>query len=294
MNNLLVVTAASTINLTSVNHNGLCLESSAPPVVLSLDGYVPQIGEWVLIKNQNDKTQDGIYQVDRQGILNPLTSYKLTRRDFAAKLKGDLLFYIKNGDAQKGDVWRITNDDNPITAGYTQLEFERIDLSTNLLQTDIIESKTTGEVCVNDKLVVDEIEGKTGGDIDIEGVNLSNGVINAVFCGDVEQNQITLNATISALEAYNVGNVNLPIGAKVGMIKIINVLNSDPLNIVGTTTSPITPSETATVGIPDSTGNDGPFGLTFVWLPSVSLGKNAWSLVSQSVPNNGVSITITP
>ena len=115
---IFVVKAASSPDDTYPNiapavHNGFSLKSLDPHDNFTIDGQELgvdiNVGDWILLKNQTAAEQNGMWYVKQ--IANSMLSipWILTRKDPAGTLRRDQLFYIKCGECQEGDLWRLTN-----------------------------------------------------------------------------------------------------------------------------------------------------------------------------------------
>ena len=123
-NNLIPVNLASITAITQVVHDGYSLTSTDPTFAnLILDGVAIAVGNWVLIKDQADTTQNGLYYVNQIG--NAIdTNWQMQRRHPADDLCQGQFFIILGGETLVGEPWRITSA-NPITAGASALAFAK-------------------------------------------------------------------------------------------------------------------------------------------------------------------------
>jgi len=92
---------------------------------LSVDSASPAAGDTVLVKNETDKTHNGLYAVTQAG--SGGTPYILTRvseMDTAAEFSGAMVA-IRLGTANAGSLWLLTAGD-PFVVGTTDAEFTHI------------------------------------------------------------------------------------------------------------------------------------------------------------------------
>jgi hypothetical protein len=122
--------AATTVNLTATYVNGASgvgatLTNSGAFSVFSVDGVTPTLKSRILIKNQTNTFQNGIYVLTNVGSLS--TSWVLTRAvDF------DSAFEIQPGDAVSVTSGTVNNDTNWLqTATVTTVGVSPITFTTN-------------------------------------------------------------------------------------------------------------------------------------------------------------------
>jgi len=94
-----VVTAASIANLANI-------VDGAPQ---SLDGKVLGLDADVLLMEQTDASENGIYNVDVVGTSDDGEWSRATERDAAAELPVGLLVYVINGDVNGGKMFRLVD-----------------------------------------------------------------------------------------------------------------------------------------------------------------------------------------
>lgn len=112
------VVAATTTNLNVIYNNGISgvnatLTNSGMQTVFSIDGYSPNVGDRVLIKNQTMQLQNGIYVVTDVGSIS--TDWILTRStdmDMTSDFNNATVL-ITNGLTQSNSAW-TQNQSNPI------------------------------------------------------------------------------------------------------------------------------------------------------------------------------------
>jgi len=103
------VAVGTTTNLSATYNNGTAgvgatLTATANGV-LTLDGYTPVLGDRILVKNQTDQTQDGIYVVSTLGTVSvPYVLTRSTDTNTSAELTGAYVF-INSGTGQADTSW---------------------------------------------------------------------------------------------------------------------------------------------------------------------------------------------
>lgn len=131
MPRIFTVDLATDAALTPVSHNGYTMQSTAmPPVVLTVDGVTADPGLWILVKDQADAAQNGLYQVINQGVAGT-TPWVIQRVSPASSLDNNMLVYVVAGTANANTMWRLDTAD-PITAGSTSLSWLQSSLVSSL------------------------------------------------------------------------------------------------------------------------------------------------------------------
>ncbi len=118
--------AASTANLTVTYNNGASgvgatLTNAGAQAAFAIDGYTPNVGDRILIKNQTTQTQNGIYTLTNAG--SGSTNWVLTRaidNNTPSSMDNATLF-VTNGTANINTAWTQTTP-NP-TIGTNNIVF---------------------------------------------------------------------------------------------------------------------------------------------------------------------------
>lgn len=106
-----------------------------------LDGYTLQDGERIMLKHQNDATENGIY--DAVDASDPTTWVRSSDFDDDADVTEGAFAFIRNGDTHGDQAYTVTTPD-PITVGtdpinWSQFSFAgELNAGTNLTKTDNI------------------------------------------------------------------------------------------------------------------------------------------------------------
>jgi hypothetical protein len=118
------VRVATTANLAAVYDAGNMTLTASADGVLTVDGLSPEAGNRILVKDQTDKTQNGIYIVTGPGSAGD--PYVLTRAgdfDRSEELLEGVRIAVAAGTSGKG-VWYLSSQ-APLTLDTSNLEFVR-------------------------------------------------------------------------------------------------------------------------------------------------------------------------
>jgi hypothetical protein len=97
--------------------NGVCV----------IDTVALAVSDRVLVKNQTDTTQNGIYTVSAIG--GPAAPFVLTRAgDFNSpdNIADGAFVFVNNGDKNKGSGWLVKLSETPVQLGSTQITFSQM------------------------------------------------------------------------------------------------------------------------------------------------------------------------
>lgn len=115
------VRVATTSNLSATYSSGVLTASSNG--VISIDGVTLALNDRVLVKNQSDAKQNGIYYVSQVG--SSSSPWKLTRApdaDTSDKVTAGLYVWVTEGNTNADSGWILTTND-PITLDTSTLTF---------------------------------------------------------------------------------------------------------------------------------------------------------------------------
>jgi hypothetical protein len=119
------VRAATTVNLAAdYDGTGKTLTADADGALI-VDGITLDVGERILVKNQTDKTQNGIYAVTDTG--DASTPFVLTRAadfDRSEELIPGVCIVVSAGTSNKG-TWTLISE-GTLTLDSSNLDFERL------------------------------------------------------------------------------------------------------------------------------------------------------------------------
>ena len=116
---------ASTANAAGTYNNGAGTITAGSNGAFSIDGQTPSASDRILLKNQTDATENGIYVVTTVG--DGASAYVLTRgpdADTAAELTGGTFFFVEEGTANADNGYVATHNGTP-TLGTTNITFSQ-------------------------------------------------------------------------------------------------------------------------------------------------------------------------
>ena len=116
---------ASTANVAGTYDNGAGTITAGSNGAFSIDGQTPSASDRVLLKDQSDATENGIYVVTTVG--DGSSAYVLTRgpdADTAAEITGGTFFFVEEGSANADNGYVATHNGTP-TLGTTDITFSQ-------------------------------------------------------------------------------------------------------------------------------------------------------------------------
>ena len=119
------VKLASTANVAGTYNNGNGTITAGSNGAISIDGVTPSANDRVLLKNQTDATENGLYLVTTVG--DGSTAYVLTRTpdaDAAAEITGGAFVFVEQGTANADNGYVFTHNGTP-TLGTTDITVEQ-------------------------------------------------------------------------------------------------------------------------------------------------------------------------
>jgi hypothetical protein len=119
------VKLASTANVAGTYNNGAGTITAGSNGAISIDGVTPSANDRVLLKNQTDATENGLYLVTTVG--DGSTAYVLTRTpdaDAAAEITGGAFVFVEQGTANADNGYVFTHNGTP-TLGTTDITVEQ-------------------------------------------------------------------------------------------------------------------------------------------------------------------------
>ena len=119
------VKVASTANVAGTYNNGNGTITAGSNGAISIDGVTPSASDRVLLKNQTDATENGLYLVTTVG--DGSTAYVLTRTpdaDAAAEITGGAFVFVEQGTANADNGYVFTHNGTP-TLGTTDITVEQ-------------------------------------------------------------------------------------------------------------------------------------------------------------------------
>ena len=119
------VKLASTANVAGTYNNSAGTITAGSNGAISIDGVTPSASDRVLLKNQTDATENGLYLVTTVG--DGSTAYVLTRTpdaDAAAEITGGAFVFVEQGTANADNGYVFTHNGTP-TLGTTDITVEQ-------------------------------------------------------------------------------------------------------------------------------------------------------------------------
>jgi len=119
------VKLASTANVAGTYNNGAGTITAGSNGAISIDGVTPSASDRILLKNQTDATENGLYLVTTVG--SGSAAYVLTRTpdaDAAAEITGGAFVFVEQGTANADNGYVFTHNGTP-TLGTTDITVEQ-------------------------------------------------------------------------------------------------------------------------------------------------------------------------
>jgi hypothetical protein len=192
---------ASTANIAGTYDNGAGTITAGSNGALSIDGQTPSASDRVLLKDQSDATENGIYVVTTVG--DGSSAYVLTRgpdADTAAELTGGTFFFVEEGSANADNGYVATHNGTP-TLGTDDITFSQFSGAGQISAGDALtKTGNTLDVAVDDTTI--EVSGDAL-QIKASGVGTNQIADTAVTAGklattlDLSGNTITLPSTFT-------------------------------------------------------------------------------------------------
>jgi len=159
------VKLASTANVAGTYNNGAGTITAGSNGAISIDGVTPSASDRVLLKNQTDATENGLYLVTTVG--SGSAAYVLTRTpdaDAAAEITGGAFVFVEQGTANADNGYVFTHNGTP-TLGTTDITVEQFSGAGQISAgAALTKSGNTLNVAVDDSTIEvssDELQIKT-------------------------------------------------------------------------------------------------------------------------------------
>ena len=159
------VKLASTANVAGTYDNSAGTITAGSNGAISIDGVTPSASDRVLLKNQTDATENGLYLVTTVG--DGSTAYVLTRTpdaDAAAEITGGAFVFVEQGTANADNGYVFTHNGTP-TLGTTDITVEQFSGAGQISAgSALTKSGNTLNVAVDDTTIEvssDELQIKT-------------------------------------------------------------------------------------------------------------------------------------
>jgi len=184
---------ASTANVAGTYNNGAGTITAGSNGALSIDGQTPSVDDRILLKDQTDPVQNGLYTVSVVG--DGSTAYVLTRTpdaDAAAEITGGSFVFVEGGSTNADNGYVFTHNGTP-TLGTTNIT--------------VAQFSGAGQISAGDALT------KTGNQLDVVADNSTIEVSSdalQVMDGGITATQLATNAvTTVKITDGNVTNAKL-------------------------------------------------------------------------------------
>ena len=203
---------ASTANVAGTYNNGAGTITAGSNGALSMDGGSPAIGQRVLLKDQTDNVQNGIYSVTTAG--NAGAAYVLTRAtdaDANAEISGGAFFFVEQGSANADNGYVTTHNGTP-TIGTDAITFEQFSGAGQISAgSALTKTGNTLNVAVDDSSI----------EINSDALRVkASGITNAMLAGSID-----LTAKVTGVLPVGNGGTGLSSIAK-GSILVANSANT--------------------------------------------------------------------
>ena len=203
---------ASTANVAGTYNNGAGTITAGSNGALSMDGGSPAIGQRVLLKDQTDNVQNGIYSVTTAG--NAGAAYVLTRAtdaDANAEISGGAFFFVEQGSANADNGYVTTHNGTP-TIGTDDITFEQFSGAGQISAgSALTKTGNTLNVAVDDSSI----------EINSDALRVkASGITNAMLAGSID-----LTAKVTGALPVGNGGTGLSSIAK-GSILVANSANT--------------------------------------------------------------------
>ena len=199
------VVAATTANLSATYDNTDGTLTGSANGAIAIDGVSVATGDRVLVKNQTDLTENGIYVVTDTGA-DGVRAFVLTRApdaDTANELTGGTFFFVERGTAFADSGFVATHNGVP-TFGTTDITFEQFSGAGQLSDGSGL-SKTGNTINVNTDDVTIEVNGSD--DLQLKDGGITNAKISASAA--IAQSKLNLNSATSRASATGITQADL-------------------------------------------------------------------------------------
>ncbi len=148
------VKVATTANLASTYNNGAGTLTASSNGALSIDGVTVSTNDRVLVKNQTDTKQNGIYVVTATGDgSNPFVLTRAGDADAASEITGGTFTFVEQGTANSENGFVFTHDGTP-TLGTTAITVTQFSGAGQITAGDALtKSGNTLNVAVDDSTI---------------------------------------------------------------------------------------------------------------------------------------------
>jgi len=228
---------ASTANVAGTYDNGAGTITAGSNGAFSIDGQTPSQNDRILLKDQTDPVENGIYVVTTVG--DGSSAYVLTRgpdADTAAEITGGTFFFVEEGSANADNGYVATHNGTP-TLGTTDITFSQFSGAGQISAGDALtKTGNTLDVAVDDSTIEvssDALQVKASG---ITSTELASNAVTTAKITDgnvtnakLANSGITITGSDSSSDAVALGET-LTIANGEG---IVTAISSNTLTITG-------------------------------------------------------------
>ena len=191
------VSLASTANVAGTYNNGAGTITAGSNGAISIDGVTPSASDRVLLKDQTDPVENGIYTVTTVG--DGSTAYVLTRApdaDTAAELTGGTFFFVEAGSTNADNGYVATHNGTP-TFGTTNITFSQFSGAGQISAGDAL-TKTGNQldVAVDDSTIEVSSDALQVKDAGITATQLATNAVTTIKITDANVTAAKLASTL--------------------------------------------------------------------------------------------------
>src|SRR5210317_73781 len=198
---------ASTANVAGTYDNGAGTITAGSNGALSIDGQTPSASDRVLLKDQSDATENGIYVVTTVG--DGSSAYVLTRgpdADTAAEITGGAFVFVEEGTANADNGYVFTHNGTP-TLGTTDITVAQFSGAGQISAGDALtKTGNTLDVAVDDTTI--EVSGDAL-QVKASGIGTNQIADTAVTEGKIANNAVTVDKLATTLDLSS-NTITLP------------------------------------------------------------------------------------
>jgi hypothetical protein len=200
------VVAATTANLVATYDNAAGTLTGNANGALALDGYSSlATGDRVLVKDQTDATENGIYKVTAVGV-DGVSAFTLTRTpdaDEPEELTGGTFFFVERGTNYVDTGWVATHNGTP-TFGTTEITFDQFSGAGSINPGAAI-SKTGSTLDVNVDGTTVEVNGSD--ELRVKDGGITNAKVGASAA--IAQSKLNMNSASTRANATGIAQADL-------------------------------------------------------------------------------------
>jgi len=198
---------ASTANIAGTYDNGAGTITAGSNGALSIDGQTPSTNDRVLLKDQTDAVQNGLYRVTTVG--DGSSAYVLTRTpdgDEAVEITGGAFVFVEEGTANADNGYVFTHNGTP-TLGTTDITVAQFSGAGQISAGDALtKTGNTLDVAVDDTTI--EVSGDAL-QVKASGIGTNQLADTAVTTAKIQDNAVTVGKLATTLDLSS-NTITLP------------------------------------------------------------------------------------